>query len=106
MGPPKPTGVSGVFDSLRAQETMKPLTLLTGREEMYPCPYPVEDGQGVPGVGVGEGEDPQQLAEPGLLEFKKPAAGEETEAVQNSHVSVWVISKRFYMASCEPQFLH
>lgn len=49
---------------------------------MYPCPYPVEDGKGVPGVGVGEGEDPEQLAEPGLLEFKKPAVGEETEAVQ------------------------
>lgn len=69
---------------------------------MYPCPYPVEDGKGVPGVGVGEGEDPEQLAEPGLLEFKKPAVGEETEAVQELTRERMGLS----MASCGPQFLH
>lgn len=53
------------------------------RGGVAPRPYPVEDGERVPGVGVGEGQDPEQLAESGLLEFEKPAAREEMEATQD-----------------------
>lgn len=42
-----------------------------------PGPYPVEDGKGVPGVGISKGKDAKHLAEPGLLDFKKPKAGKE-----------------------------
>lgn len=51
--------------------------LPTGREKTEPGPYPVEDGKGVPGVGISKGKDAKHLAEPGLLDFKKPKAGKE-----------------------------
>lgn len=40
-------------------------------------PYPVEDGEGVPGVGISKREDPERLTEPGPLEFQKPKSGRE-----------------------------
>lgn len=40
-------------------------------------PYPVEDGERVPGVGISKREDPESLTEPGPLEFQKPKSGRE-----------------------------
>jgi hypothetical protein len=46
--------------------------------------YPVEDGEGVPGIGVGKGKDTKQLAQPGLLDFQKPGREErETQSLRN-----------------------
>lgn len=54
---------------------------------------PVEDGEGVPGVGISKREDPESLTEPGPLEFQKPGVAGEAGAddgVQHSqgHVEV------------------
>lgn len=72
------------------------------------CPYPVEDGEGVPGVGVGEGQDPEQLAESGLPELKKPAVREEMEASQDFTQVHRGHQQRTstFTVSCGPQFLH
>lgn len=51
--------------------------LPTGREKTELGPYPVEDGEGVPGVGISKGQDAKHLTEPGLLDFKKPKSGKE-----------------------------
>ena len=61
----------------RAQDTIDSLMLPTGREGLELGPYPGEDGKGVPGVGISEGQDTKHLTEPGLLDLKKPKSGKE-----------------------------
>lgn len=55
---------------------------------------PVEDGNGVPEVGICKGEDAKHLIEPGLLDFKKPGVAGEAGAddgVQHSQGHIVVV---------------
>lgn len=51
------------------------LCALPGHQEQ-----PVEDGEGVPRVGISKGEDAKHLTQPGFLDFKKPGVAGEAGA--------------------------
>lgn len=65
------------FDPRELREQLTSSWCPTGRGDRQEDPYPVEEGERVPGVGISKCEDTEHLAEPGLVELQKPKSGKK-----------------------------
>lgn len=67
--------------------------MVPNRQRRRQGPYPVQDGERVPGVGISKCEDTEHLTEPGLVELQKPRSGKKGNERGVSELHTCVHSK-------------